>query len=144
MISGDHPDIGVQGKIRTYVHFSAKTFVKRSWDSSTLLVHKRFTMRSRHDCLTTLTSPALLSSSVNLGGEGWIRTSEASQDTCAPNPSPTSLPVSRIPSVLAGLMKHGVTVRVFGHFTTYPILNFIGRSSNSVYHSSAHIASTTK
>ena len=60
------------------------------WESNSLLPLRayninRFTMRSRHDCLTTLTSPALLSSSVNLGGEGWIRTSVALQVTCALN-----------------------------------------------------------
>ena len=71
--------------------------------------------------------------SIRTGGEGWIRTSEASQDTCAPNPSPTRLPVSRIPSVLAGLMKHGVTVRVFGHFTTYPILNYLLSLGQSIH-----------
>ena len=51
---------------------------------------------------------------------------------------------SRVLADSPNTVKHGVTVRVFGHFTTYPILNFIGCSSNSIYHSSAHIASTTK
>ena len=29
---------------------------------------------------------------------------------------------SRVPSSKSNTVKHGVTVRVFGHFTTYPIL----------------------